>query len=82
MQETGDDIVFTRSQAKTLRKNGFTIPSYRVLPVKTEVLKRTNGDRAVVAIGSDMIQNRWKRWKDSNGAFIVPYYFSSTFPGE
>ena len=82
LQQTGDDIVYTRTQAKTLRKSGFTIPSYRVLPVQTEVLGRLgNGDRAVVAIGSNMIQNRWTKWRDEHGAFVVPFYFSSTFPG-
>ena len=50
--------------------------------MKTEVMGRLgHGDRAVVAIGSKMIQNRWLRWKDDNDAYIVPFYFSASFPG-
>ena len=53
-----DDIVYTRQQAKNLRKQGFIIPSYRVLAGKSERLMRMGhgsskggaGDRAVVAV--------------------------------
>jgi len=83
-----DDIVYTRSQAKKLRKQGFVIPSYRVLAGKSERIARmghgtgtAHGDRAVVAINSEMMQQRWTKWRDNNGTFIVPYYFAKNFPG-
>ena len=28
-----------------------------------------------------MMQQRWTKWKDDNGTYIVPYYFSKSFPG-
>ena len=28
-----------------------------------------------------MMQQRWTKWKDNNGTYIVPYYFSKSFPG-
>ena len=83
-----DDIVYTRSQAKKLRKQGFIIPSYRVLAGKSEKIARmglgtgtAHGDRAVVAINSEMMQQRWTKWRDDKGTFIVPYYFAKNFPG-
>ena len=55
-----DDIVYTRTQAKKLRKQGFIIPSYRVLAGKSERMNMAarmghgsalaHGDRAVVAV--------------------------------
>ena len=27
------------------------------------------------------MQQRWTKWKDDNGTYIVPYYFSKSFPG-
>ena len=30
---------------------------------------------------SEMMQQRWTKWKDDNGTYIVPYYFSKSFPG-
>jgi hypothetical protein len=86
-----DDIVYTRTQAKKLRKQGFIIPSYRVLAGKSERMNMAarmghgsalaHGDRAVVAVNSEMMQQRWTKWKDDNGTYIVPYYFSKSFPG-
>ena len=32
-------------------------------------------------IFSEMMQQRWTKWKDDNGTYIVPYYFSKSFPG-
>ena len=83
-----DDIVYTRAQAKKLRKQGFIIPSYRVLAGKSERLSRMGhgssisaGDRAVVAVNSEMMQQRWTEYKNENGTYVVPYYFAKTFPG-
>ena len=101
-EHIGDDIVFSRFQAKSLRKAGYDIPSYRVLPTNLEVAARFGitrsrgtsaaistsaaterrvGDRAaIVAVNSKMVKSRWTKYK-KNDSYIVPFYFSSSFPG-
>jgi len=101
-EHIGDDIVFSRFQAKSLRKAGYDIPSYRVLPTNLEVAARFGitrsrgtsaaistsaaterrvGDRAaIVAVNSKMVKSRWTKYKKKD-SFIVPFYFSSSFPG-
>ncbi|CAG5097508.1 Oidioi.mRNA.OKI2018_I69.XSR.g15107.t1.cds [Oikopleura dioica] len=101
-EHIGDDIVFSRFQAKSLRKAGYNIPSYRVLPTNLEVAARFGitrsggtsaaistsaatgrrvGDRAaIVAVNSKMVKSRWTKYK-KNGSYIVPFYFSASFPG-
>ena len=53
-------------------------PTPSHVSISTEIVSVASQSQIIF---SEMMQQRWTKWKDDNGTYIVPYYFSKSFPG-